>query len=172
MNLSKRIYIVFVASVALWCLAVVTAPALQSLGGTGGRSIADALYLGFSKICHQIDGRSFHVFGAKFGVCIRCTSIYFSFFFGLLLYPFFRSLDSCSVPHTRWIMLAVLPMALDAILNDFGIHQSTEATRVVTGSVAGFIFAFYILPLFIEALTQLSIRRTHQGDSRYAGQTQ
>jgi len=172
MNLSKRIYTAFVLSAGLWCVAIVAAPVLYALGGAGGRTFAEALYLGFSRICHQLDGRSLHLFGAKFGVCVRCTSIYFSFFLGLLLYPFFRSLDSGSIPNVRWLLVAVFPMAADAALNDLGIHRSDELTRVVTGSVAGFIFALFILPLFLEALKQLFIRRNLQGDSRYAGQAQ
>jgi uncharacterized membrane protein len=172
MNLSKRVYAAFLASVGLWCLAIVAAPVLHTHGGTMGTSLADALYLGFSKICHQIDGRSLHLFGAKFGVCIRCTSIYFSFLAGLLIYPFIRSLDSRRVPDKRWLLLAVVPMAIDAMLNDLAIHQSDDVTRVVTGSVAGLIFAFYVLPLFIEAVTQLSDHRNPKGESSYAGQTQ
>jgi uncharacterized membrane protein len=168
MNFSKRIYAAFLASVGLWCLAIVAAPVLHAYGGTAGQTIADALYLGFSRICHQIDGRSLHVCGGKFGVCMRCSSIYFSFFAGLVLYPFFRSLASSKVPDKRWLLLAVVPMVIDAFLNDAGILQSGEASRVVTGSIAGFVFAFYILPLFIEALTQIFSHRTLQGDSRYA----
>ncbi len=171
MNLSRRIYAAFLVSVSLWCVAVVAAPVLHMYGGAGGRSVADALYLGFSRICHQIDGRSLHLFGAKFGVCIRCTSIYFSFLTGLLVYPFIRSLESTRVPNKRWLVLGILPMIVDAFLNDLGIHSSGDATRVMTGSIAGFVFAIYILPLFIEALKQLIFHRNLEGDSRYAGQT-
>jgi len=172
MILSRRIYTIFLSSVGLWCLAIVAAPVLRVYGGSAGRTVAEGLYLGFSRICHQIDGRSLHLCGAKFGVCIRCTSIYFSFLAGLILYPFVHPLESKNVPGRGWLLLAVVPMVVDAFFNDAGIHQSGELTRVVTGSIAGFVFALYILPLFIEALTQLSSHRNPQGDTRYAGQTQ
>lgn len=172
MNIAKRTYALFLASVGLWCLAIVAAPVLHTHGGSTGSSLADVLYLGFSKICHQIDGRSLHLFGAKFGVCVRCTSIYFSFFAGLLLYPVIRPIESRHVPDRRWLLLAVVPMIIDALLNDLALHQSNETTRLITGSVAGFIFAFYILPLFIDAIKQLSDSRTLKGESPYVGQTQ
>jgi len=171
MNLSKRIYTTFLVAIGLWCLAIVAAPMLHGYGGSVGRSIADAFYFGFAKICHQIDGRSFHLFGEKFGVCVRCSSIYFSFLAGLLFYPFARALEDNNIPEKRWLIVAILPMVIDAFLNDLGIHQSGDALRAVTGSIAGFVLAFYILPLFIEALTQLTFHRNLQGDTRYAGQT-
>ena len=171
MNLSKRIYTAFLISVGLWCLAIVAAPVLHAIGGTVGSPVANAFYFGFSRICHQIDGRSLHVFGSKFGVCVRCTSIYFSFLLGLVVYPFIRSLDSYNVPNRYWLLLGLIPMIVDAVLSDLGIHRSGDATRVFTGSIAGFVFAFYVLPLFIEAITQLFNQRNLEGDSRYAGQT-
>ncbi len=172
MNASKRIYTVFLAAVAVWCAAIVIAPVLRAVGGHAGESLSALMYGGFSRICHQIDARSLHVLGEKFGVCVRCTSIYFSFLGGMILYPLFRRLENWNIPRPGWILLAIAPMALDAVLNDLGILLSTELTRVVTGSLAGFIFAFAVLPVFIEATTQLFVHRTLQGDSDHAGKTQ
>ncbi|HTP13536.1 MAG TPA: DUF2085 domain-containing protein [Bacteroidota bacterium] len=119
-----------------------------------------------------MDSRSLHIAGEKFGVCVRCTSIYFSFLAGVLLAPVVRRLDSKSVPRPAWIIAAILPMALDAVLNDLGILASSEVSRVITGSLAGFVFAFFIVPVFVEAITQLLVHRTLQGDTRYAGKTE
>lgn len=167
----RRIYAAFLACVGLWCLAIVGAPALHTLG-SAGRSAADFLYLAFSHICHQLDARSLHVCGAKLGVCVRCTAIYFSFFAGLILYPFVFDLDSKKFPDTTWLLLGLGPMVIDAVLNDLGIHQSNELSRIVTGSLAGFVLALVTIPLFVEAFTQLSAQISHQGDSYYAGKTQ
>jgi uncharacterized membrane protein len=103
---------------------------------------------------------------------VRCTSIYFSFFAGVVLFPFLRPLNARNLPHPVWLALAIAPMALDAALNDLGILLSSELSRVITGSIAGFMFALYILPVFIEAITQLLVHRSLQGDSHYAGKTQ
>ncbi len=172
MDNPKRIYTAFLASVAIWCLSIIGAPLLHTVGGHACESVASILYLGFSRVCHQLDSRSLHLFGAKFGVCVRCTSIYFSFFAGVVLYPFIRPLKLGILPGLGWMALAVGPMVVDAALNDLGILQSNEVSRVVTGSISGFVFAFFIVPLFVEALNQLLVHRNLQGDSRYDGKTQ
>ncbi len=172
MNIPKRIYTVFIASVTLWCLLILAAPLLRGSGSSVGEIASNILYTGFSRICHQLDSRSFHLLGAKFGVCVRCTSIYFSFFVGVALYPFLRRLKSASLPSLGWMVLALGPMVLDVLMNDLGILDSTSLSRVVTGSVSGFVFAFFIVPVFVEATAHLIYHRTLQGDSPYAGKTQ
>ncbi|HEY6951775.1 MAG TPA: DUF2085 domain-containing protein [Bacteroidota bacterium] len=172
MNLSRRIYAVLLISTGLWCLAIVLTPILRVVGGEAGATMANACYRGFSRICHQLDERSLHLLGAKFGVCIRCTAIYFSFFFGVIVYPFVRSLRTKETPDMRWLFAAIAPMVLDALFNDLGIFRSGELSRVITGSVGGFVLAFFIVPLFIDAITQILIHRTSQGETHYAGQTQ
>ncbi len=172
MNIPKRIYTVFISAVALWCLLILAAPLLRSSGSSAGEAVSNILYAGFSRICHQLDSRSFHLLGAKFGVCVRCTSIYFSFFVGVALYPFLRRLASGSVPSLGWMILAVGPMVVDVLLNDLGIMSSTEISRIVTGSISGFVFAFFVVPVFVEATAHLFFHSTLQGDSLYAGKTQ
>lgn len=172
MDTSRRIYVAILASVTLWCLSIIGAPILGTLGGHPGEFVAGLLYAGFSRICHQLDTRSLHILGLKLGVCIRCTSIYFSFLAGTALYPVMRSLKVLRLPRQAWLVIAVVPMAIDAALNDLGILPSTEASRVVTGSLAGFVFAFFIVPLLLEALPQILTHRTLQGDTRYVGKTQ
>ena len=70
------------------------------------------------------------------------------------------------------MIVGLAPMVLDAALNDFGIHESSEITRAVTGSIAGGALSFLILPLFIQALLQISSDRKLQGESRYARKTE
>ena len=172
MDNPKRIYFVFLVATLAWCLSIIGAPVLHGIGGRVFEPFGNILYYGFSRICHQIDARSLHLLGAKFGVCVRCTSIYFSFLAGVVFYPFVRPLKFEKLPDPRWIIFAVLPMVVDAVLNDLGILQSNELSRIVTGSISGFVFAFFIVPLFVEASNQLLAHRTLQGDSRYARKTQ
>lgn len=170
--MQKKIYSLVLFSTALWCLAIVMAPLLKSHGGDVGGHIADILYFGFSRICHQFDSRSLHLFGAKLGVCVRCSSIYFSFLAGLLIVPLVRSARPRSIPPALWLVVGIVPMALDALLNDLGILLSTDSSRIITGSLAGVVLSFFILPLFTEAMMQIFVHRNLQGDSRYAGKTE
>lgn len=148
------------------------APLLKTQGSDVGRHAAGVLYFGFSRICHQFDSRSLHLFGAKLGVCVRCSSIYFSFLAGVLVVPLVRSVGPRSIPSTMWLLVGIAPMALDALLNDLGILLSTDISRIITGSLAGVVLSFFILPLLTEAMMQIFVHRNLQGDSRYAGKTE
>jgi uncharacterized membrane protein len=172
MLLKTKIYLAVLVSTGLWCAAIVSAPLLRVIGASEATVISNALYFALSKICHQLDDRSLHIAGAKFGVCIRCSSIYFSFFVGLLVFPLIRSMESKSRMNLKLLAMGVLPMALDALCNDLGIHASSDVSRLVTGTLAGFILAFLMLPLLVEALTQIVELRKLQGDTRHAAKAQ
>ena len=151
-----RIYIVFTILVAFWCAGILAAPAMKHSGFNGS---ADMAYTFFSRVCHQSDMRSFHVEGEKFGVCIRCSAIYFGFFFGLVLMPFFGVLKRKSMPKPMLILAVIIPMVVDVMLNDTGLHGSTVMTRVVTGLFFGGGMSWCVVPIFIEACSQIICRK-------------
>jgi uncharacterized membrane protein len=84
-------YIILLGGCFLWC-AVLFLPPLLASEVAYFPQLSDALYRMFSKICHQDDARSFHLLGHKLAVCIRCSSIYLSFLFGVLFVPLFSCL--------------------------------------------------------------------------------
>lgn len=168
MEFNKRTYLVFLALVSAWCGGILLAPLLSA----AHHDAASALYAFFSPICHQIDGRSFHVFGEKLGVCGRCSSIYFSFLLSLLVYPFQNQIASPSLPKNHWVALAVLPMVIDVCLTFTGIFSSTLLTRAITGALFGFILPFYLLPPLLEAIGQLWDQHLARGGPVYARKTQ
>jgi uncharacterized membrane protein len=168
MNFNKRTYLVFLTLVSAWCGGILLAPLLNAAHHDG----ASVFYSFFSPICHEIDGRSFHIFGEKLGVCARCSSIYFSFLFSLLVYPYLNQIASPSLPKKHWVALAILPMVIDVCLTFTGIHSSTILTRAVTGALFGFILPFYLLPPLLEAIGQLRDQHLARGGSVYARKTQ
>ncbi len=151
-SIAIRIYIVFTLLVAFWCAGIIAAPVFKHAGSNNN---ADFAYSIFSRVCHQIDARSFHVEGEKFGVCIRCTAIYFGFLAGLLLMPLSGSLKRIRFPKPIWIIAVIIPMIVDTILNDTGIHASTTFTRMATGLLFGGAMPWCIVPLLVEAVLQL-----------------
>jgi len=168
MEFNKRIYLILLLLVALWCAGIVLAPCLSSvLPG-----VSAFLYSFYSPICHQIDARSFHLFGEKIGVCSRCSAIYFGFLVSVALYPFFRKLRSPAFPKNHWIALAVLPMLIDVAANFVGIHDSSLLTRAITGLLFGLILPFYIIPPLLEGIAQLRDQQLAQGGFFYARKTQ
>ncbi len=152
--LARTVYGILLAGGLFWCAAIVLAPLLEHLGGSA-RDAAGILYTFFHPICHQLDSHSFHLAGAKLGVCARCSSIYLSFVLGLLLYPVIRGLHNSAVPGRLFLAGAVLPMLLDVGLSLSGYWTSTLLSKALTGSVFGLSAAFFIVPVAIEGATQL-----------------
>ena len=110
-------------------------------------------------MCHQIDGRSLTLFGMPLGVCTRCSSVYFGFLAGVLLYPFLRRVDRILYPP-RWIVaLAVLPMLLDVLAGWTGLHAVSGTTRLFSGGFFGLVTPFVVLPALIEAVNELVASR-------------
>ena len=168
MDINKRVYTILVLLTAIWCTGILLAPALQ----VDHPMASSILYSAYSPVCHQIDGHCFHFLGAKWGVCIRCSAIYLSFFVSLLFYPLFRRLSSPSYPGRWWIALAVVPMILDVLLTFTGIHSSTALTRTITGMFFGSVLPFYILPPLLEGVAQLRGQFTARGGLFYARKAQ
>jgi len=168
MEHNKRVYSVLVFLTALWCFGILLAPALHA----SHPAAASIVYSAYSPVCHQVDGRCFHLFEAKWGVCIRCSAIYFSFFLSLLSYPMFHRLSSPSWPGRWWIALAMAPMTIDVLLNLAGIHHSSALTRMITGVLFGSVLPLYIVPPLLEGVTQLRSQFLARGGLFYARKAQ
>jgi uncharacterized membrane protein len=172
-SINTRIYILFTFLVALWCAGILAAPVLHHAGFSG---IANSSYSFFSRICHQNDASSFHVEGEKFGVCIRCSAIYFGFLAGLLLLPLSGALKGIRVPKPMLMIAFMIPMLVDVALNDTGLHMSTTMTRAATGILFGGAMPWYIVPILIEACSQLihkkKIQSLDSGVCEYVRKTQ
>ena len=136
----------------LWCLMLV-APPFVSLVENNTHPYSHAIIQFFSPVCHQLDDRSFHLFGMKFAVCSRCSGIYFGFFLGVLLYPF-RSGKKFFRTSAVWA-IGIIPMLTDVALDLFGLHESTLVTRLWTGLLFGIVASVILTPLFLEGLPRL-----------------
>ena len=154
------VYVAILGGTALWCGLIVLAPLLEAAGEQWSGP-AGALYTFFHRICHQLEGRSLHLAGQPLAVCARCSAIYFAFFAGTLLYPLLYPLRTTGQPPRAVLVLAGLPMLLDVLAGLTGFHEATIATRVATGSVAGLILPFFLLPAAIGAVGQIITQR-HQ----------
>lgn len=135
-----------------WCAAILL-PAL--LAHTSWSSLDPFIYKFFQPICHQQPARSFHLFGEQLAVCSRCSSIYFAFLLGVMIFPFIRKLTSTQTPRRVVLVLVVIPMVIDVGLEFIGVHNSTFLTRALTGSLFGIVIPFFVLPAAIEGVQQL-----------------
>src|SRR5947209_14201493 len=144
-------------AVAVW--AIIVAGMLVVLGllflaplalARGHVFLAFSIYQAFHLICHQMPERSFHVAGHQLAVCARCTGIYAGFTAGVVFYPLARSIRKIETPRRIWLLLAMLPMAVDFSLTFFGLWQNTHLSRLLTGALFGAVTALYIVPGLID----------------------
>ena len=147
----SRIYIVvwsLVASVAL--VIVITTIAAPVALASGHAGFSEVIYQAFSYLCHQIPERSFHLGGHPLAVCSRCTGLYAGFAVATLVLPLVRSLKRTETPHVIWLLLSVVPLAIDFGLTYLGIWENNHFTRVTTGALFGAVAAIYVVPGLIE----------------------
>jgi uncharacterized membrane protein len=151
---SRRILL---AGAFFWCVLIVAAPLLASFGGRSALT-ASYLYEIFSRVCHQLDSHSYHIAGFKFGVCIRCTAIYASFFGGMILFPLLKRTTIALQKSSSILMISLIPMGVDVGLAAFGIHESNVFTRMATGMLFGFALSIVLMPILEEVTGQLLSR--------------
>jgi len=152
-------YALALAGTVVWCALVVAAPYCAHLGGPWA-PIGETIYVGFHRICHQLDGRSLHLFALPLAACSRCTAIYFAFLAGTVVYPFLRSLRTPQTPSRLTFILALMPMLIDVGLALSGIHESNQLSRLLTGTWFGAMLPFVVLPVYLGAVHEFSARST------------
>ncbi len=145
LKFNLKIYIIFLAVTFLWTLSVYLIPVFESLGGVWER-IADYGYVFFAATCHQIDDRSFFIFGNKVAVCSRCASVYTAFLAGVILYPFIKGLENKKLPSLWILIIFALLLFSDAALDALDVIKNTFISRAVSGSLIGVLLPFYLIP--------------------------
>jgi uncharacterized membrane protein len=165
----RVIYTLLLAGSALWCALIILAPLCAATPGLP-RESAVLMYQFFHRICHQIEGRSFHLLGEPLGVCIRCSAIYFSFLAGVALYPLVHSIREVRLPSRVVIVGLLTPVILDVLAGTAGLHQPDTVTRLVTGATTGLLFAFIIVPTAIQGVRELRMQTFTSSPSTQKGQ--
>jgi len=154
---SSRSLLALVALLAvLWCAGIVAAPLLKNAGAVAA---ADGLYDFYGRICHQLDSHSWHLGGDKFAVCVRCSSIYFSFAVSLLAWMVAARRRGLLPLRPALVIAAAGLMVIDVALHMCGLHASSTVTRMLTGGLLGGILPWVVVPLFLEAVGQMRRRR-------------
>lgn len=153
-EISRKIYYIVLSFSFLWLMLIFLAPLLSHFGGVF-ENISSLLYLFFSKVCHQQDERSFHLFDHKLGVCSRCVWIYAGFFCGTALYSLKYKLNNTQ-PPSMWILIsAVILMLIDVVLDLTGIMQNSFYSRSITGFLMGIVLPLYIIPGFVKFFNEV-----------------
>lgn len=148
-TLSRKVYIIFFIFSFIWLSLVFLAPLFITLGGVFEK-ISPYIYIFFSKVCHQNEDRSFHLFTHMLAVCSRCVWIYIGLFIGTSFYPLKYKLNNTEIPSLLYLFVASVILLIDVMLDSIGIFENTFLSRSVIGFIIGFVLPFYIIPGFVK----------------------
>ena len=111
-------------------------------------------------VCHQIEARSFHIHTRPFPLCARCSGL----FLGALLGMIFQAVQGRKgkmpgIWASVFFGLLGLAWVLDGV-NSFAmlvpslpsVYQTTNWTRLVTGTGMGLAVAAFLWPAFIQTM--------------------
>jgi uncharacterized membrane protein len=138
----------------IWCLLILAAPIFWKLGGMLSK-VSFFIYYFFSSTCHQLEDRSFHIFGQKLGVCSRCTSIYLGFLIGTIIYPFYRRIDNKKLPSLWFLMIAAFLLLIDSSFEIIQFRDNTFFSRTITGFILGYVLTLYLIPGFVNFIQEV-----------------
>lgn len=128
-----------------WTIAlggVGTLAVLAVLPPLVGGTVGAGLHAAFSAVCHQIPDRSPHLHGDPIALCHRCFGILTGLLVGLAVVPALGQAVVSRMTHSAqpmWLVVAVIPTALDWGLGALGLLANTPASRLLTGAVFGLV---------------------------------
>lgn len=104
--------------------------------------------------------------GYKFANDTRDYAIYLPWLLSMLAFPFVFGKGKTETPHWKWFALAILPLAIDGstqllagmlgnpayywLYYPFGLQESTNLMRWITGAIAGVALGAYSVPILNE----------------------
>jgi len=110
--------------------------------------------LGFA-VCHQLPSRTLEFGGKYLPMCARCSGIYFGVFASYTYLVVRRGFRVNSIPRITYSLIIaafILPMAFDGATSYLGLRETTNALRVVTGTLAGSVLPIFAFPLLSPEL--------------------
>ncbi len=111
-------------------------------------------------VCHQINERSFQIFGQSMPLCARCSGMFTGAMLGLV-YQIAQGRKGKMPP--LWVMVLLGLMALAWVLdgtNSFtmlipgigSVYETRNWTRLVTGTGMGLALSAILLPSFVQTV--------------------
>ena len=122
------------------------------------------LYLAYRPLCHQLPERSFFLggpqpwytyderyvgraeLGYKMAFCERDVAIFAGYLLAGLLFALLRRRPWCKPLPWQIVALATVPMAIDGLVQLFGLVPSTPLRRTLTGVLFGVAVTWFAFP--------------------------
>ncbi|MDD5622703.1 MAG: DUF2085 domain-containing protein [Actinomycetota bacterium] len=106
--------------------------------------------IGFS-VCHQLSSRSLIIGKIVMPVCARCSGIYAGFIItAIILLVMYRKKENGLPPLYVIVILALffLSALIDGIASNFGIYETNNNLRFITGFLCGSSIMIILYPIF------------------------
>ena len=120
------------------------------LSAAGVELPARLIYALYRLTCHQIPSRSFFILGRPVAICARCSAIYLAFWGVGLAYGLWglswRKRLAWPPLCLGWLLVLLLPLAVDGTGQFLGLWESTNFRRTLTGALAGGGFGLFLYP--------------------------
>ena len=101
-----------------------------------------SIYSVGDRLCHQKAERSFFINGNQMPFCARCTAIWLGVAIGLGFIVFYKI--ELNERLLFAIIIGIVPIGIDGVGQLFGLWESTNAIRFVTGMLAGLVCGMVI----------------------------
>ena len=171
---SRLIILIFFIPFLIWILLQFFAPfaipqsTVDDLSGLTGvadnEGLIDSLpapwnsiYSCGDSLCHQKAERSFFLNENQMPFCSRCTAIWLGFTIGLGFMVFYKI--ELNEKFLILIFIGLAPIGIDGVGQLFGLWESTNTIRLITGVLVGFVCGIAI-GLIIDEIRDLKKRRS------------
>jgi len=119
------------------------------------------LYIIGDRLCHQKAERSFFLNGNQMPFCSRCTAIWIGITIGLGFMILYKI--PLNEKFLILIILGMVPIGIDGGGQLLGFWESTNVTRVITGSLVGIVCGIAI-GLIIDEVMDHKIQKNSSGN--------
>lgn len=106
------------------------------------------------KICHQYPSRCFYLLGSNIGLCARCFCMYLTVFFALFVFVYIEL-----TLRPKFVVVAACflcaPLLFDGITQYWGLRESNNWLRLLTGFGAGVGISILLIPFYIRIISVL-----------------
>jgi uncharacterized membrane protein len=99
-------------------------------------------YIFGDRLCHQKTERSFFINGNQMPFCARCTAIWVGLVIGLSIILFYKI--ELNERFMLFIFISLFPIGIDGIGQLFGLWESSNLSRTLTGLFLGIPFGIAI----------------------------
>lgn len=115
------------------------------------------VYSAGDKLCHEKAERSFFINGNQMPFCSRCTAIWLGLAVGLGFMIFYKiELDEKFV---FVLIIGIVPIGIDGVGQLFGLWESTNIARVITGLAVGIICGIAIGVIIDEIRGMINLKK-------------